>query len=104
MESTQSDRWIFSTKRFYDLHLLAARWQSAFMCVQLRADVELSLFSVFCGKCSEGLNQTNTEEGEEEEAGRELRSANPGRNIQIWSSVSTLGKKGKKKDTTRRTL
>lgn len=79
------------------------------MCVQLRADVELSFFSIFCGKCSEGLKQTSTEEEEEEEeeeAVREARSANPGPNIQIWSSVSTLGKKGggKKKDTTRRTL
>lgn len=71
------------------------------MCAQLRADVELSFFSIFCGKCSEGLNQTSTEEEEEEEeeAVREARSANPGPNIQIWSSVSTLGKKGGKKKT-----
>lgn len=72
-ELTQSEGWIFSTKGFYDAHLLTARWQSALECVQLHADVELSFFSIFCGKCSEGLNQTSTEEEEEEEEEEAVR-------------------------------
>lgn len=58
--------------QLYDLHLLAVCLQRDFMCVKLRADVELFFFfSIFCGKGSEELNQTNTRKTEKKNKKRQ---------------------------------